>query len=698
MELTPCGTIDYITYQNNWTQPFKNESNKENGKAQGITGFHFALHVHTQAAVVCKLLQTEKVGNYNTIKNIDFNGEFPFAKLVYEDDNLPVEISLRAYSIFIPGDIKNSSLPATVFEFLIKNKIHKEIDAGLMVMGRNLVCKNTVGRFNRLKKDNKLMGIEFSHANPLAHDTLAGDMFIGVPREVGGVSCWTQWNMQKDNFVFEPHVGFDAFEYFAKEGRLPNIQDDTPTQSQSVELGGALAVSCKLKPQQTKRIPFIYTWNFPRHFQGHYYERNFKKSRDVAGYIYKNQYELTKKTEKLPAILDSMGIPPWFKDALMNNLYPLFSSSWFTRKSDFTMYEAPLVCPLMGTLDVYFYASVAVGFLFPTLDKRALMLFKKNMRKSGYVPHDIGFERIDLASNGTTTPLWKDLNSKFILLVYRAYLDSQDIKFLKDMYPALKCAFEFSLTYDKDGDGLPDNEGFDTTFDTWGFTGVSAYNGSVFLVGVLALKQIAEIFNDKKLSKKCRELFVKGRNSFEQKLWNGKFYMTAKDGNKNYESCMVAQLAGQWYAYLLGLGRMFPEENIKSAISWIFKLNDKDSSFGATNSVFANKKRDEQYYHSANIWPGVCYSFAALAIYEGFLIQGLRLTKKVWDTLSVKNKNPWNQPDVIISKDGSFGFGDYYMRNMVIWSVLLALAEKDKKVAKGVSSIKEIVNSSRPLP
>ncbi len=694
LEITPSGTIDYITYLNNWSSPIENQKNKEQGNALGIAGFHFALYVNTKAAAICKLLQTEKIANYNTVKNIKFEGKFPNARLIYIDDNLPVELSLNAQSFLIPGDVKNSSLPSALFEFEIKNKINKDIEVGILFIARNLISRNSVGRYNLLKKDSDMIGIEFLHKKPLPHDIAAGNTFIGVPKGIGKVSYLTAWNMQRDNFCFEPHVGLDAFEYFSDTGRLPNIQMKHPSVSQSVELGGALAVTFKLNAKEYKKVPFTHSWYFPKHFLGHFYEKTFKKSREVGLYINKNKDALQEKTACLPAIIEGMGLESWFGDALMNNLYTLFSSSWLTKNGDFTLYEAPLICPLMGTLDVYFYASVPIAFLFPELNKKALLLFKKSIRKSGYMPHDIGFERIDLPSNGTTIPLWKDLNSKFILLSYNAYLNTQDVKFLKDMYPALKRAFEFSLRLDHDGDGLPENEGFDTTFDTWGFKGASAYNSGVFLISLLAMKKIAETLGDKKLSTKCMERFAKGRRSFESKLWNGKFYITAKDEKRDYESCMVAQLAGQWYAYLLGLGRIFPEDKIKSAIRSIFKLNDKDSVYGATNSVFADKKRDMESYHSQNIWPGVCYSFAALAIYEGFVKEGLNLTKKVWNTLTVKNKNPWNQPDVILTKDGSFGFGDYYMRNSVIWSVLLALGKQNERVENGLYKINKLVRES----
>ncbi|MDD5747357.1 MAG: GH116 family glycosyl hydrolase, partial [Candidatus Omnitrophica bacterium] len=673
---------------NNWSHPIDNKNNRDKDKALGLAGFHFALYVNTQAATTCKLLQTEKVQQYPTIKQIHFDGKFPCARLVYDDDNLPVELVLNASSFLIPGDERNSSLPAALFEFEIKNKIDKEIEVAIMMCGRNLISKNSVGRLNVFKKEGKLAVLEFTHVKPLTHDPLAGNMVIAAPLDAGQISYLSGWNMQTRNFYFEPYVGLDAFDQLKQHGRLANTPMKHPVESQSVELGGALAVTFKLHPQQFKKIPFIHAWHFPRHFQGHFYERNFKKSRDVAVYVAKNKSVLQKKTEQVPAVLSGMGLEPWLADALMNNLYTLFSSSWFTRNAEFTMYEAPLICPLMGTLDVYFYASVAIGLLFPALDKKALCLFKKNIRPSGYVPHDIGFERIDLPSNGTTLPLWKDLNSKFILMVYRAYHGTYDVKFLREMYPAVKRALAFTLTLDADGDGLPDTEGFDTTFDTWDFRGANSYVGGLFLVSLLATKSIAELLNDPKTAQKCIQLFMKGKKSFEEKLWNGTYYITAKSRDRNYDSCMVSQLAGQWYAYVLGLGRMLPEENVRSAIKSVFALNDRDSLFGATNSVFANGKRDEESYHSQNIWPGVCYSFAALAIYEGFVKEGLKLTKKVWETLSLKNRNPWNQPDVLISKDGSYGFGDYYMRNSVIWSVLLALGTRDDRVARGLENIK----------
>ena len=38
------------------------------------------------------------------------------------------------------------------------------------------------------------------------------------------------------------------------------------------------------------------------------------------------------------------------------------------RRGEFIAYESPIVCPLMGTLDVSFYGSIPISLLFPELE------------------------------------------------------------------------------------------------------------------------------------------------------------------------------------------------------------------------------------------------------------------------------------------------------------------------------------------
>ncbi len=70
------------------------------------------------------------------------------------------------------------------------------------------------------------------------------------------------------------------------------------------------------------------------------------------------------------------------------------------------------------------------------------------------------------------TQEWKDLNTKFILQVYRDYVVMKDVKFLEDMYHPAKVVMENSLRWDTDDDGIIDNAGFaDQTYDAWTMKG-----------------------------------------------------------------------------------------------------------------------------------------------------------------------------------------------------------------------------------
>ncbi len=147
---------------------------------------------------------------------------------------------------------------------------------------------------------------------------------------------------------------------------------------------------------------------------------------------------------------------------------------------------------------------------------------------------------------------------------------------------------------------------------------------------------------------------------------------------------MTAQLVGQWVAHLLQLGYIADPVKIRTAVRTVLSRNATASRFGAPNALLPNWRLDHASRHAQTIWPGQCYALSALAIYEGFTKEGLALAKRTWDTFAIYHRNPWNQPDVLFPDDGRYGFGDAYMRNMVIWAIPLALARRDRRIASGL--------------
>ena len=684
MEIMPDGSINFVSFQNNWSEPII-------GGKSGIPGFHFGVFTRRKNKICARLLQTGRLNTFPAVKKIEYNGSFPFAHLKYIDKDIPLKIELLSSSSFIPKNKKDSSLPGAFFKFKFKNPTRSFVTASLLVIGRNTIGNWGLGRFNKVTKTRNQTHLSFKNGRkePMKNDFSMGDVTISIAGRDTEISYLGEWNLQSQCFTFKDHeLKLDAWNYFSATGKLPSINTGKVIEGESQELGGALASKFELAPGEEKEITVTYAWHFPFHTIGHIYSKWFNNSVDVAKYLFKEEKRLLGSTRKWHKKLTEGPLPKWFSDALCNNLYPLFSSTWLGKNSEFITYESPIICPLMGTIDVRFYGSVPVSLFFPELELNVMKQFASVQRKDGYMPHDLGRKRIDLPSDGTTYYRWKDLCSKFALLAYRDYLITKNTGFLKKIYPGIKKAMEWQFTQDRNKDFLPDNEGKDQTFDVWNFYSTNSYTSGIFLASLLASIKMAKLFNDKQAERKFEDWYKKGRKSFEQKLWNGRYFANYACNEKGCEdSCTLAQLNGQWYAHMLGLGYIADKKKIRTAIKSILKLNAGKSKFGLVNSVYSDGRINKRSLHSRNIFPGMGYAFASLCIYEGFKKQGLQITEKIWNNFVYNARTPWNQFDLAKEKTGKGIFGDSYMRNMVIWSVFLALAKKDARMRKLLKAI-----------
>jgi len=687
LEIFPSGVLDNFTFLNNPNNPFTNSTKNER---VGVLGYHFAVSCWLGKKNITRILQTVKISDYPTVEDIDFDGCFPFAILDYKDSQLPLKVHLKAFSFFIPKQEKDSCLPAGVFEFTLTNLLNRSIEGAFLVNVRNIVGQWCVGRFNQVIDESDMISLNMQLKKPTPFDVNQGSMSVAIFKSNNyEISFLGEYNLMPKAFRFNSQdIRLEAIDILIKSGQLPNINSEIPVNSESVELAGALAVNFKLKAKGKITIPVVFSWNFPVCLDGHIYSNYFRNSREVLRYVHSNFKQLKQATEDFVITIKKLPLPDWLQDALLNNLYTFFSSTVWTKQARFAFFESPEVCPLMGTLDVRFYSSVALALLFPRLEENEIRQFADMQRAQGYIPHDLGRMRLDMPSISTNHLYWKDLNPKFILMVYRDYLWKNDLEFLKKMFPFVKKAFFWIISTDKNKDYLPDNEGADHTFDLWPCYGVSAYTSSVFLASLLALLKICEILDDKDTKKLAAEYFLKGRKNFEKKLWHKHYFIEYNNrGNRNNsniakvsQACSMSQLIGQWYSSMLGLDYIVSKIKIKKAIETIFKLNAADSSYGITHSVFYNGERNKESTHTENIWIGISYGFLSLAIYEGFEREALEIAKRMWTNISERQLNTWNQPDIYSSSSGEFLFGDHYMRNLSIWSLLIALSKKNKPI------------------
>ncbi|KAK3254033.1 hypothetical protein CYMTET_36739, partial [Cymbomonas tetramitiformis] len=178
----------------------------------------------------------------------------------------------------------------------------------------------------------------------------------------------------------------------------------------------------------------------------------------------------------------------------------------------------------------------------------------------GAVVHDVGspseepWKKVN-AYNFQDVSRWKDLPSKFVLQVYRDYVQTKSLPFLREMWPHAKRSMEFLATFDLDGDGLIENSGFpDQTYDIWTVEGPSAYTGGLWVAALTATYSIAELLGDEEAVEKYKGMTERARKAYQNKLWNSLGYFNYDaSGSGHSDSIMADQLAGQWYCRACGL-------------------------------------------------------------------------------------------------------------------------------------------------
>lgn len=685
LQVFPDGTRGLFTGLNNWEQPLQQLHRFRHGSAADFRQANpFGLFVEWEGRKTAKLLQRAQVAECPLIHAISMTADFPVAELAFQDPDIPIDVHGTFFSPFIPRDYKRSSLPVVIALFRLRNPLPVPVTVGVLGCCLNVVGSWNVGRVNRIAARHGLVSVECLRRHSHPWDEQAGEVALTVEiPDDAQVTYLANWRYAKE--PFRGHAEdrrLEAWPSFAHDGRLPNHAAGQEAMGELDEPMGAVAVRMRLEPGHTRDAVFYYSWVAPNHRYGHRYSRWFAHARDVARYASVARTTLLRRTTQWHQTIRDAGLPEWLADGLINSLAVYPATSWWTRDGRFVLYENPIKWPLMDSLDVRYYGTLPLACWFPKFEQSTLLQFARAQRADGRIPHDLGKAQLECPSDGTTAGApWKDLATKFALMAYRDVLWGGDRRFLARIYPSVKRAMLWEFTTDRNADGLPDNEGADTTFDLWPFYGAGAYTGSIFLAALLASQRMAQLVKDAAFARLCRRWFREGVRSFDEKLWTGTYYAAARqDDGSVYEACTAGQLNGQWYAHLLGLGYLAPAAQVRKAVETMLALNGQRSRYGAVNAVFPDGRVDNSSYHAKNIWAGETYALSALAIEEGFVEEALALSERMWLTFASHAKNIWAQPDVVEAEDGRLGDGEFYMRNVAIWAIPFALARRDGRV------------------
>lgn len=100
-------------------------------------------------------------------RDVAFRGEYPVGRVEYRDAEMPVVVSLEAFSPFIPLNLDDSSLPATVMRFKVTNTGRQRVEVELAGWLENAVAARSaesqeVLRRNRIRQSSRFTFLDCS--------------------------------------------------------------------------------------------------------------------------------------------------------------------------------------------------------------------------------------------------------------------------------------------------------------------------------------------------------------------------------------------------------------------------------------------------------------------------------------------------------------------------------------------------------
>jgi non-lysosomal glucosylceramidase len=662
----------------------------------------------------------------------DYAALFPKSWFDYKSDQFPAHVTVEQFSPVLPDNYKESSYPVAVYRWHAENPSNKTVTVSVLLSWANmngwfrdythsLKSAPSQGNFNRaahetLPDGSTMKGIIFERDRMSANgepNEWDGQMSIAALETPGvEVTYLTTYLADGD--------GKSVWTSFAKEGRLSN--SDTFWISASEKLAGAIAVRFTLKPGEKKVVPMVIAWDFPvvefgqgRHWHRKYtdfYGTNGKNAWKIAqdGLTHAKSWSEAIDAWQAPYINDE-SLPLWYRGMLFNELYTLTDGGTFWGRPVGSDQSKPASFALLecfdyayyATLDVRFYASLPLLKFWPQIDKDVLREFGETVgreypdmglnvyqsqqtgspvihmrKKKGAVPHDLGVPEGDpfFAVNQPgwqDTNQWKDLNSKFVLMVWRDYVFTghKDDAFLKSMWPAMQDAITYLQQFDLSGGGVPENSGFpDQTYDSWPVHGVSAYCGGLWLAALRAAEETARTLGDSAATAKYHAMFLKAQNTYVTKLWNGEYFRYDVDSPKDSNAIQADQLAGQWYANLTGLGDLVPREMKISAMKKVYAFNVLkfgNGEMGAANGMAADGSILTDNEQGEEVWAGTTFGFAGLLLSEGMKDEAYHTAWGIYH-VSYETKGYWFRTPEAWDVTGNFR-ASMYMRPAAVWAL-----------------------------
>ena len=637
-----------------------------------------------------------------------FIGEFPLARIDFADDTLPVQVSLEAFSPFIPHDPDDSGLPIAILRYRVTNP-----NAQLAKIAIAWSIDNPVGkgdkRVNEFRNGDHLSGLHLTNPSLPPDDIMHGSFALAVLNQ-GSANLTHLKGWPAGRWWNSPLLFWDDF---SSDGELG------PEAEQTNAVGG-LCLKRTLAAHQSANYEFLLAWHFPNRTParcgwnapkgdentviGNWYCTKFSDAWAAAEYTSQNLPNLEERTKLFVNAIRETTLPSAVLEAAMANLSTLRATTSFrTADGEFHGFEGvddKLGCCFGNCTHVWNYET-STAHIFPS--------FARSLRKAsfGFSQDEQGAMHFrQVLPDGKERSGFAAADGQMGQIIH-AYLDwclSGDRAWLTGIWPRVKKAIEFAWIrggWDANRDGVMEGVQHNT-YDVE-FYGPNPLCGIYYLGALRACEEMARVVGEADFAAECHKLFESGSQWIDANLFNGEYYeqqirsfhkdqianslrsdMGADDPeHPEYQlgkGCLVDQLLGQSLADVCGLGPLLKPEHIHRTLQSIYKYNFKKSFAQHDNVQRTFVLNDEAalvvcdygkttrpripFPYFAEVFTGLEYATAAHMLFAGLTVEGLECITATRRRYDGERRNPWDEAEC----------GHHYARAMAAWSGIVALS------------------------
>ncbi len=636
-----------------------------------------------QQGFIIKIEYGDKI-IYKTLEEKDwdeiaFEATYPVGVVHYTDKNLPVKLTLKAYSPFIPLNADDSGLPATILSFSAKNTGSQSINISILGYLENKTSIRTGdGMFCR-RQNEVLKAGGFPAILESTQILKKNDKELDKKPDFGTM-CISVLD-PKAKYFCDLDIENPVWAFQQKES-------EKQTKSFRESLIGAVQTDINLAANASGEADFIISWYFPNlkvdnaiKDTGAYYQNKFASALDVAKYVGNNFNRLSSTTLKWMSTWQNTTLPQWFMERTFLTVNTLATTNCYRFNSGrFWAWEGIGACP--GTCTHVWQYAQAMGHLFPELERDCRERTDLNiaMQNDGGI-----IFRAEMESRPAI-----DGQAGSVLRCYREHQMSSNDEFLKRNWTQIKKAIQFILNQDKNGDGMEDTPMENTLDAVW--DGEIAWIVGLCISSVKAGQEMATEMGDMEFAKVCADYVQKGSKNMDKYLFNGEYYIHRPDKEKgraqlgSYNTCHIDQVMGQSWAYQVGLGRIQDAKKTRSALQSLWKYNytpnvgpyiethqgGRPYALPGEGGLImnTNPKNEAKPYGDNVTWQmgyfhecmtGFEYQVAAHMIAEGMTDEGLVLIRSIHDRYNAAKRNPFNEIEC----------SDHYARAMASYGAFI---------------------------